>query len=512
MDSQVRDHLYEFGSFTLDPVCRRLTRGDGSTVELSAKPFDALLHLVRHAGETVSRQELSRVLWPRAIVEDNNLSQTILALRRALAEMEAGNELILTIPRAGYRLVVPVRERERETSVALPAPPRTQRARWIAVSCLAGAVVIGLALVIFGEGAAPSLPLHKAGTASMDAYGSRLRALAVYRTQGGIGVSVSPEARHESIRHLEDALRADPAYPAALGWLAHMQLDALLFEPVPETQWSEHSATVLDAVESRARQALAVDPELGIAHTTLARLAMYRGTFDEARQHLGHALAADAPESVVLHYGAMLYGLMGDPATALRLARRAIEADPRNPAPWSPLVMAHAARGELQAASAAARSMIDVAPTAALGYIVLARTQTHGDAAALAESRQALHIGEQFIDAQRNLLLDAALSYTRIGEPVTAARLVAAFETRTRGTHVDPALRSMAALALGQSEAALRQLQDAVAHRDTGMDPVSLHLLRTNAWNLPVLESAVWREVRAQLGQAQRAAPRVAAR
>jgi hypothetical protein len=131
--------------------------------------------------------------------------------------------------------------------------------------------------------------------------------------------------------------------------------------------------------------------------------------------------------------------------------------------------------------------MIEVAPTGALGYVVLARTQTGGDAAALAEARETLRIAEQFMNAQRNLTLDAALTYLRAGEPTSAVRLVGLFRERTRGMHVDPALEAMAHLALGEGEAARERLEYAWRHRGRGMDPLALYLLKHNAWNLPGL-------------------------
>lgn len=485
MNNPAPQRPYEFAGFILDPVRRRLSRVDGTVLELSAKPFDALLYLVSNAGKTVSRNELSKELWPRAVVEDNNLSQTILAVRRALGT--SSEELILTIPRGGYRLVADVRRREPgAASPAQPAPVRTQW-WWSAVMLL----VIAAGVPVAWKWQQAEMPAESAaravGTASPEAYSAYLKAITLYRTQGGIGVSMSQQSRDTMNAHLDAALLADPAFPAALGWKAHAELDTLMFSSLPEAGWAERSASLQQSVEAHARQALAGDAALGIAHTTLARLAMYRGRLDEAREHLRQALVASPGDSVVLHYGALLRCLLEEPAEARQLARRAIEADPRNPAPWSPLVLALVAGGDRTQAAAAARRMIEVAPTAALGYVVLARTQTGGDAAALAEVRETLRIAEQFLDAQRNLTLDAALSYLRAGEPASAARLVGLFRERTRGTHVDPALEAMAHLALGEQQQARERLDYATLHRAQGMDPLSLYLLQQNAWNLPAL-------------------------
>ncbi len=79
-------NIYEFGDFVLDPAQRSLLRRDGAAVSINAKAFDALVCLVERAGQVVPRAALAEALWPTTIVEDNNLSQTVLALRRALGD------------------------------------------------------------------------------------------------------------------------------------------------------------------------------------------------------------------------------------------------------------------------------------------------------------------------------------------------------------------------------------------------------------------------------------------
>ena len=70
----------------LDPAQRSLLRRDGAVVPINAKAFDALVCVVERAGQVVPRAALAEALWPTTIVEDNNLSQTVLALRRALGD------------------------------------------------------------------------------------------------------------------------------------------------------------------------------------------------------------------------------------------------------------------------------------------------------------------------------------------------------------------------------------------------------------------------------------------
>ena len=102
-------HLYEFGPFRLDPAERVLVR-DGERVSLAPKAFDTLFILVQHSGHALTKDELIKTLWPDSFVEENNLTQQISQLRRALGERTDGETYIETVPKLGYRFVPDVRQ------------------------------------------------------------------------------------------------------------------------------------------------------------------------------------------------------------------------------------------------------------------------------------------------------------------------------------------------------------------------------------------------------------------
>jgi DNA-binding winged helix-turn-helix (wHTH) protein len=102
--------IQQFGAFRLDRRRRRLERTGGETVELGTKPFDALVFLVEHAGEPVSRKALIDALWPDTVVEENNLTQVVSALRRVL-----GEGYIVTLSGRGYQFVGDVRSAGRDS-------------------------------------------------------------------------------------------------------------------------------------------------------------------------------------------------------------------------------------------------------------------------------------------------------------------------------------------------------------------------------------------------------------
>jgi DNA-binding winged helix-turn-helix (wHTH) protein len=97
---------YRFGPYRLSPDTRCLER-DGVAVRLTPKAFDLLVTLVRHRARALAKDEIIGLVWAGTQVEEGNLAQQILLLRRALAD---AGECIATVPRYGYRFVAPIAE------------------------------------------------------------------------------------------------------------------------------------------------------------------------------------------------------------------------------------------------------------------------------------------------------------------------------------------------------------------------------------------------------------------
>lgn len=90
------------GAFELNPSERRLSER-GNAVEVGARAFDLLLVLVENAGRLVPKATLLERVWPRLVVDENNLPAQIASLRRVL-----GAGAIRTVPGFGYRLELAV--------------------------------------------------------------------------------------------------------------------------------------------------------------------------------------------------------------------------------------------------------------------------------------------------------------------------------------------------------------------------------------------------------------------
>ena len=79
---------------------------------------------VEHPGQLVDKTELMQAVWPNVVVEENNLNQSISAIRRALGESALEHRFIVTVPGRGYRFVAPVKTLSVPAQAApvVPAP------------------------------------------------------------------------------------------------------------------------------------------------------------------------------------------------------------------------------------------------------------------------------------------------------------------------------------------------------------------------------------------------------
>jgi DNA-binding winged helix-turn-helix (wHTH) protein/TolB-like protein len=96
--------VYEFAGFKLDVTRRRLLK-NGEPLQLTSKALETLLTLVINAGKTLSKAELMDAVWGETAVEENNLTQQISTLRRALGERPDDHRFIVTVPGRGYSFV-----------------------------------------------------------------------------------------------------------------------------------------------------------------------------------------------------------------------------------------------------------------------------------------------------------------------------------------------------------------------------------------------------------------------
>jgi TolB-like protein/Tfp pilus assembly protein PilF len=110
-DMPPSQRVIRFGEFEVDLQAGFLSKR-GVKVRLRQQLFVVLSTLLERAGEVVTREELQKRLWPGDVVVDFEIDlNTIMArLREALGDSTEYPRYIETLPKRGYRFLVPVSE------------------------------------------------------------------------------------------------------------------------------------------------------------------------------------------------------------------------------------------------------------------------------------------------------------------------------------------------------------------------------------------------------------------
>jgi DNA-binding winged helix-turn-helix (wHTH) protein len=117
---------YRFGSYEADAATGEL-RKQGVRIKLNAQPFQVLLMLLAHPGELLTREEISRHLWPEGTFVDSEhgVNSAVNRIREALGDTANNPRFVETLARRGYRFVAPV---ERIPLNEDPSPITTEQA------------------------------------------------------------------------------------------------------------------------------------------------------------------------------------------------------------------------------------------------------------------------------------------------------------------------------------------------------------------------------------------------
>jgi tetratricopeptide (TPR) repeat protein len=198
------------------------------------------------------------------------------------------------------------------------------------------------------------------------------------------------------------------------------------------------------AAETSYRRALQADPNYGPARFWFAFLLASIGRSEDARTEIAAARAAEPFSSIITGGASYLDYFLGDHALGLQTAAAALEADPNYGPGHMFLGFHYGATGRLEQAVKCWRAAVE-----RLDRLLLAR-----------------------------LMLAAA--HARAGDPAQARSLLLQLDNSAQG-YVSPYFRAIAALALGEREAALGLLENALADRNSflvlsGLEPLFVEL------------------------------------
>ena len=135
------DERVRFGEFELDLRTRELWR-NGQRLILQEQPFQILAVLLERPGLLVTREELTKKLWPSDTFVDfeHSLNKAVNRLREALEDSAEHPRFIETLPRRGYRFIGQIEPAEPMGETAAKSPPARRGvfpvAAFLGLACL----------------------------------------------------------------------------------------------------------------------------------------------------------------------------------------------------------------------------------------------------------------------------------------------------------------------------------------------------------------------------------------
>ena len=270
--------------------------------------------------------------------------------------------------------------------------------------------------------------------------------------------SDSEETVHRALALTEAAIARDPNYAQA--HLAKAQLLAALGGQYSNS--AEQVAERFALAEAAATRALAIAPDLGSAHATLANIEQLRQNFSSSLQHLRRALALSPTEPDVLSPAPLILPYLGDPQEGLRLADQLIALDPLNGRSYRRKSDAlYVLRQYPQAIEAARKSLAlqpeNMSPNINIGLMLLL-TGRPKEALAAFRSRP---------DGDGFRLTGEALVAARTGDLAEAEKLALQLWDKygTAYLYQQAQIRAQ----LGQKDRAFAELDKALAAKDSGL-------------------------------------------
>jgi len=112
--------MLQFEGFTLDFAHNSLRAADRN-VQLRPKAVEVLHYLADNANRLVTKEELIQAIWPNVIVTDEVLTHCVSEVRQAIGDSQ--QNIIVTVPRRGYRFTAPVVRIAASAAAPPPALP-----------------------------------------------------------------------------------------------------------------------------------------------------------------------------------------------------------------------------------------------------------------------------------------------------------------------------------------------------------------------------------------------------
>ena len=179
---------------------------------------------------------------------------------------------------------------------------------------------------------------QKAPTQDVEAYELYLQGRAIWKRRGADNLK-------RAIELYQAAIGRDPAFARA-----HAALASAYVVLPGYTKEKDDEEKFFQMAEDAARQALAIDPNIGEAHAVLAQINANRGDLLDAESGFFFAISLEPNEPTPHHWYSVLLQKVGRIDAALAQARKAQELDPTSPILAANLANAYLVKGDDDAA------------------------------------------------------------------------------------------------------------------------------------------------------------------
>lgn|GEM_PF-1193730 len=98
---------WQLGNIFFDTT-RRLLLADDQQLYLEPRIYEVLLALLTADQQQLSREQLIAQVWQGRVVSESAINRAVSLLRKALLQLDASQPYLETLPKVGYRLLVPV--------------------------------------------------------------------------------------------------------------------------------------------------------------------------------------------------------------------------------------------------------------------------------------------------------------------------------------------------------------------------------------------------------------------
>jgi adenylate cyclase len=465
-----------FGRFRLDLQGHRLSCED-EPIRLPGRALDILCVLAAARGAIVSKDELMQRLWPGRAVEENNLHVHVSNLRKAL-NGNRGESHVMTVPSRGYRLVgmqsPPSLNRPERPVLRLPEKPSVAvlpflnksgdpdqeylvdgitediitalaKWRWFFVTARNSSFTYkGRAVDVKQVGREMGVRYVLEGSVRNSGDRVRISAQLIDAESGNHVWAENFDTEFGGVPAVQDELTqkiAAAIEPAIVKLETHRARykrgdDLAAWDHYLHGLWHVNQQTAADAVTALwyFEKALALDENLSEAYVGIARayhtqygygFASDRAAINAKAEEVARLALARDNENCYAHYVlALTAAHAGDPETAIRASKRAIELNPSFSPGYFSLAVGSIYRGETEAALAAIDAALRLSPNDPQLYVWLALRGSalyllgnYEEAIAAAEESRGLR---WFYTSIRVL----AASYAQIGELLLARAAV----------------------------------------------------------------------------------------